>query len=76
MGTESIPDRSTDPYPNLTENRTRHARVPVHNISSITNIILDADGNDITSKSIEAIKVCWIMYSDNEQLAYEKIMKK
>ena len=26
----------------------------------------------ITSKSIEAIKVCGITYSDNEELAYEK----
>ena len=28
--------------------------------------------NEITSKSIEAIKVCGITYSDNEELAYEK----
>ena len=35
-------------------------------------IIVDADGNEIISKSIEAIKVCGITYSDNEELAYEK----
>ena len=35
-------------------------------------IIVDADGNEITSKSIEAIKVCGITYSDNEELANEK----
>ena len=35
-------------------------------------IIVDADGNEITSKSIEAIKVFGITYSDNEELAYEK----
>ena len=33
---------------------------------------MDADGNEITSKSMEAIKVCGITYSDNEELAYEK----
>ena len=33
---------------------------------------VDADGNKITNKSIEAIKVCGITYSDNEELAYEK----
>ena len=32
---------------------------------------MHADGNEITSKSIEAIKVCGITYSDNEELAYE-----
>ena len=35
-------------------------------------IIVDADGNEITSKSMEAIKFCGITYSDNEELAYEK----
>ena len=35
-------------------------------------IIVDVDGNDVISKSIEAIKVCGITYSDNEELAYEK----
>ena len=34
--------------------------------------IVNADGNEITSKSIEAIKVCGVTYSDNEDLAYEK----
>ena len=33
---------------------------------------MDADRNEIISKSIEAIKVCGITYSDNEELAYEK----
>ena len=33
---------------------------------------MDVDGNEMTSKSIEAIKVCGITYSDNEELAYEK----
>ena len=33
---------------------------------------MDAEGNEITSKSIEAIKVCNITYSDNEELAYGK----
>ena len=36
-------------------------------------IIVDADGNEIISKSIEAIKVCGITYSDSEELAYEKL---
>ena len=35
-------------------------------------IIVDTDGNEIISKSIEAIKVCGITYSDNKELAYEK----
>ena len=35
-------------------------------------IIVDADGNEVRSKSIEAIKVCGITFSDNEELAYEK----
>ena len=43
--------------------------------------IVDADGNEMTSKSIEAImtsksieaiKVCGMTCSDNEELAYEK----
>jgi hypothetical protein len=34
--------------------------------------IINAEGNEIISKSIEAIKVCGITYSDNEELAYEK----
>ena len=34
--------------------------------------IVDVDGNKMTSKSIEAIKVCGITYSDNKELAYEK----
>ena len=33
---------------------------------------MDAHGNEITSKSIEAIKVYGITYSDDEELAYEK----
>ena len=35
-------------------------------------IIVDVDGNDIISKSIEAIKICFITHSDNEELAYDK----
>ena len=35
-------------------------------------IIVDAEGNEVTSKLIEAIKVCGITYSDNEELTYEK----
>ncbi len=34
-------------------------------------IIVNADGNEIISKSIEAIKVCGVTYSDNEELAYK-----
>ena len=33
-----IPAQSTDPYPSVMENRTAHARGPVHNISSVTYI--------------------------------------
>ena len=29
LGTDRIQDRSTDPYPNIMENRTSHARGPV-----------------------------------------------
>ena len=35
---DRIPDRSTDPYPNITENKNRHERGPVQNISSVTCI--------------------------------------
>ena len=38
LGIDRIPDRSTDPYPNILENSTRHARGPVQNISSVTCI--------------------------------------
>ncbi len=35
-------------------------------------IRVNAEGNEITSKPIEAIKVCGVIYSENEELAYEK----
>ena len=57
---------------NITENRLMLVRGPVQNIESIANTIVDADRNDTTSKSIEAIKVCKRTYSDNAQLEYEK----
>ena len=34
-------------------------------------IVVDVDGDEVISKSIEAIKVCDLTYSNNEQ-AYEK----
>ena len=36
------------------------------------NRLVGAYGNEITNKQIEAIKVCGITHSDNEELAYEK----
>jgi hypothetical protein len=33
---------------------------------------VNAEGNEITRKSIEATEVCGVTYSDNEDLAYEK----
>ena len=43
-----------------------------YNMAEKEYIIVDADGNEVRSKSIEAIKVCGITFSDNEELAYEK----
>ena len=37
---------------------------------------MDADGNDTTSNSAAAIKVCDITYSDNEELAHDKKIPK
>ena len=58
----------------LKHNKTEILRIGDEHIEK-EYIIGDADGNEITSKLKESIKVCGITYSDNEELAYEKTLQ-